>query len=126
MSYSPAQVTFTRSFHVMQLIKGLVWNITFNPSKTAVMTISNQRNIYPLLFFNNTHLSETDTHKHLGFIFHHSLSWHTHILQLHQRVMIKINRLRWFSNSLPRHSLLTIYKTNILQIFDYGSITYDN
>jgi len=45
MSYSPAQGTFTRSFHVMQLIKGLVWNITFNPSKTAVMTISNQRNI---------------------------------------------------------------------------------
>ena len=48
-----------------------VWNINFNPSKTAVMTISNQRNIHPPLFFNNIHLSETDTHKHLGLIFHH-------------------------------------------------------
>jgi len=42
-----------------------VWNINFNPSKTAVMTIYNLRNVHPPLFFNNTHLSETDTHKHL-------------------------------------------------------------
>jgi len=87
-----------------------VWNINFNPSKTAVMTISNQRNIHPPLFFNNIHLSETDTNKHLGLIFNHSLPWHTHILHLHQKVMTKINRLRSFSNSLPRHSLLTICK----------------
>jgi len=90
--------------------------------KTAVMTICNQRNIQPPLFFNNTHLSETDTHKHLGLIFHHSLSWHTNILHLHQKVITKINRLRSFSNSLPRHSFPTIYKTNILPNFDYGSI----
>jgi len=66
-----------------------VWNINFNPSKTAIMTISNQRNIHPPLFFNNIHISETDTHKHLGLIFHHSLSWHTHILHLHQKVWPK-------------------------------------
>jgi len=40
--------------------------------------------------------------------------------------MTKINRLCSFSNSLSRHSLLTTYKTNILPIFDYGSIIYDN
>jgi len=91
-----------------------VWNINFNPSETAIMTISNQSNIHPPLFFNNIHLSESDTHRHLGLIFHHSLSWHTHILHLHQKVMTKINRLRSFSNSLPRHFLVTIYKTNIL------------
>jgi len=32
------------------------WNITSNLSKTAVVTISNQRNIHSPLFFNNTHL----------------------------------------------------------------------
>ena len=107
----------------LNVVKSLEY---FNPSKTAVMTISNQRNMHPPLFFNNIHLSETNTHKHLGLIFHHSLSWHTHILHLHQKAMTKINRLRSFSNSLPRHSLLTIYKTNILPIFDCGSIIYDN
>jgi len=56
-----------------------LWNVTFNPQKTAVMTISTNKNDHPPLLFNNTHLLETDTHKHLGFLFHHSLSWHTHI-----------------------------------------------
>jgi len=103
-----------------------LWNVTFNPHKTAVMTISKYRNDHPPLLFNNTHLSETDTHKHLGLLFHHSLSWHTHIIHLHQKVMTKINRLRSFVNLVPRHALLTIYKTNILPVFDYGSIIYDN
>ena len=90
------------------------------------MTISKYRNDHPLLLFNNTHLSETDTHKHLGVLFHHNLSWHTHIIHTHQKVMTKINHLRSFVNLVPRHALLTIYKTNILPVFDYGSIIYDN
>jgi len=40
--------------------------------------------------------------------------------------MTKINRLRSFVKLVPRHALLTIYKTNILPVFDYGSIIYDN
>jgi len=39
--------------------------------------------------------------------------------------MTKINRLRSFVNLVPRHTLLKIYKTNILPVFDYGSIIYD-
>jgi len=81
--------------------------------------------ITPFLF-NNTHLSETDTHTHLGLQFHNSLSWHTHIIHLHQKVMTKINCPCSFVNLLPRHALLTIYKTNILPVFDYGSIIYNN
>ena len=93
------------------------WNINFNPANTAVMTISRRISIPPI--FN-------DSVTHLALIFHHSLSWHTHLLQLHQKVMSKINHLRSFSNSLPRNSFSTIYKTNVLPIFDYGSIIYDN
>ena len=40
--------------------------------------------------------------------------------------MTKINRLRSFVNLVPRLALLTIYKTNILPAFDYGSIIYNN
>jgi len=40
--------------------------------------------------------------------------------------MTKINRLRSFVSLVVRHALLTIYKTNILPVFDYGSIIYDN
>jgi len=87
-----------------------LWNVTFNPQKTAVITISKHRNDHHPLLFNNTHLSETDTHKHLGLLFYHSLPWHTHVIHLHQKVMTKINRLRSFVNLVPRHALLTIYK----------------
>jgi len=90
------------------------------------MTIPKHRNDHPPLLFNNTHLSETDTHKHLGLLFHHSLSWHTHIILLHHKGMTKINRLRSFVNLVPRHAFLTIHKTNILPVFDYGSIIYGN
>ena len=40
--------------------------------------------------------------------------------------MTKINRLCSFVNLVPRHALLTIYKTNIFPVFDYGNIIYDN
>jgi len=40
--------------------------------------------------------------------------------------MTKINRLRSFVNLVPCHALLMVYKMNILPVFDYGSIIYDN
>jgi len=55
-----------------------LWNVTFNPQKTAVMTISKYRNDHPPLLFNNTHLLETDTHIHLSLLFHQSLLAHTY------------------------------------------------
>ena len=124
MSCPLAQCTYSRSLHVAPLVR--VLECYFQPQKIAVMTIPKYRNDHPPLLFNNTHLSGTDTHKHLGLLFHHSLSWHTHIIHLHQKVMTKINRLRSFVNLVPRQALLTIYKTKILPVFDCGSIIYDN
>jgi len=103
-----------------------LWNVAFSAPKTAVMTISKHRNDHPPLLFNNTHLSETGAHTHLGLLFHHSFSWYTHLIHLNHKLMTNINSLRSFVNLAPRHSLLMIYKTNILQVFDYGSIIYDN
>ena len=90
------------------------------------MTKSKLRNDHPPLIFKNTCLSEKETHKHLGLLFHHSLSWHTHAMHLHKEVMTKINRLRSFVNFVPRHTLLMICITYILPVFHYGIIIYDN
>jgi len=95
------------------------------PKKLRLWPYLSTRMITPFIIY-NTHLSETDTHKHLGLLFHHSLSWHTHIIHLHQKVMTKINRLRSFVNLVLRQALLTIFKTNILPVFDYGNIIYDS
>jgi len=70
-------------------------------------------------------LQEVDSHKHLGLLVHNSLSWHSHILSLHQRAMPHTNRLRSVSNLVPRCALLSNYHSFILPIFGYGSVVCD-
>ena len=53
------------------------WLFTFNQEKTEVLYFGNQQ--LPRLVFNNTILSTTDTHKHLGVTLGNDLKWHTHI-----------------------------------------------
>jgi len=90
-----------------------------------VLTISSNRGEHLPLIFNNMQLQEVDSHKHLGLLFHNSLSWHPHIISLHQRAMQHVNRLRSISNLVPRFALFSIYNSFILPIFDYGSVVYD-
>jgi len=101
------------------------WGVGFNAKKTKVLTISGNRGEHLPLIFNNMQLQEIDSHKHLGLLFHNNLSWHPHILSLHQRTMRHVNHLRSISNSVPRFALFSIYKSFILPIFDYGSVVYD-
>ena len=101
------------------------WGVSFNAQKTKVLTISSNRGEHLPLIFNNMQLQEVDSHKHLGLLFHNSLSWHPHIISLHQRAMRHVNRLRSISNLVPRFALFSIYNSFILPIFDYGSVVYD-
>jgi len=93
-------------------------------SKTAVTTISNQRNVHPRVLFKNTHLSETDINKNLGLLFHQFLLACSHSPPSSESH--NPSRLRSFSNYLSHHTLLTSDKTNRLPIFYQGSITSDN
>jgi len=70
-------------------------------------------------------LQEVDGHKHLGLLFHQSLSWHPHILSLHQRTMQHVNRLGSVSNLVPRLALFFDLPLINLPVFDYGSVVYD-
>ena len=100
------------------------WGVNFNAQKTKVLTISSNRGENLPLIFNNMQL-QVDSHKHLGLLFHNSLSWHPHITSLHQRAMRHVNCLRSISNLVPRFALFSIYNSSILPIFDYGSVVYD-
>jgi len=101
------------------------WNVRFNAQKTKVLTISSNRGEHLPRIFENMQLQEVGNHKHLGLLFHNSLSWHPHIISLHQRAMRHVNRLRSVSNLVHRFSLFSIYNSFILTIFDYGSVVYD-
>jgi len=103
-----------------------LWSVTFNAAKTEVLTITNNPSLNPPLRFCNQALNETTCHKHLGLIFHRSLTWHLHISTLHHRAMSILNALEKIKNVLPKYALLVLYRAYVLPIVDYGDIIFDN
>ena len=57
------------------------WLVTFSPSKTESMIVSNKTNIdnHPTVYLNNTPIKEVKFHKHLGITLSHNLRWSKHI-----------------------------------------------
>ena len=103
-----------------------LWSVTFNAAKTEVLTITNNPSLHPPPRFCNQALNETTSHKHLGLIFHWSLTWHLHISTLHHRAMSIVNAVKKIKNFLPRYSLLVLYSAYVLPIVDYGDIIFEN
>jgi len=81
-----------------------LWSVTFDPAKTEVLTITNNPSLHPPLRFCKQALNETTSHKHLGLIFHRSLTWHLHISTLHHRAMSILKALKKIKNFLPRYA----------------------
>jgi len=103
-----------------------LWSVTFNASKTEVLTNTSNPSLHPPVRFCNQALNETTSHKHLGLIFHRSLTWHLDISALHHRAMSIINALKKIKNFLPRYSLLVLHCAYVLPIVHYGDIISDN
>jgi len=103
-----------------------LWRISFSVSKTKVLAISSNVSHHPPLQLANHILSEVDSHKHLGLIFHRSLSWHTHVASLYHKAIIRLNVLTKLRLSVPRYALLILYRSYILPLLDYGVVIYDN
>jgi len=70
------------------------WSFSFDAQKTKVLTIFSNRDKHLPLIFKNMQLQEVNSHKHVGLLFHNSLSWQCHILSLHQRAILHIYRLK--------------------------------
>ena len=103
------------------------WKMSFNPdpTKQAIEIYFskkiNQVNI-PDIYFNNSAIISSDSHKHLGLTLDPKLTFDHHIrektLKANKGIGI-ITRLRAY---LPRTSLLTIYKAFVRPHLDYGDI----
>ena len=63
--------------------------------------------------------------KHLGVFLDEKLSFSEHINEKTKKVTKGINLLRKLNLSLPRSSLLIIYKSFIRPHLDYGDVVYD-
>ena len=96
------------------------WKMLFNPdpSKPA-------QKIHPTLSLNNIQVERTSHHKHLGILPDQKLN----CKQLIDTAILKINKGisvgKKLRHSLPRKSVMIIYKAFLRSLIDYGNIIYD-
>ena len=77
---------------------------------------------HPGLIFNNSIVNVTSVHKHLGMICDSKLSFHEHLKSVSKKISKTVGLLQKFQGTLPRTSLITIYKLFARPHLDYGDI----
>ena len=70
-------------------------------------------------------VARTPCQKHLGLYLDERLNFSHHIKEKISKACKGISVIRKLHSILPRHSLLTIYKSFIRPHLDYGDIIYD-
>ena len=101
--------------------------MTFNPdlSKQAQELIFSRKTvkiIHPSITFNTVPVARTTSQKHLGLYLDEKLSFHDHI---NAKIDKGIRIIKRLSDTLPRNSLLPIYKSFIRPHLDYCDIIYN-
>ena len=77
-----------------------------------------------LLSLNNTILSRVCSYKYLGFILDDHLNFNKHITELCNTITHKLYLLSKIRRYLTTEACITIFKTMILSIMEYGDIIY--
>ena len=91
--------------------------IIFSRKKTA--------SLHPVVHFNNRSFKSTQIHKNLGMMLYSNLSCEHYIKSILNKVNKAIGLLRNFQLILPRHSLITTYKTFSRFHLDFGDVIYN-
>ena len=76
------------------------------------------------LSLGDTQISKVDVYKYLGITLDSRLSFKDHVNYMKKKTFAKIHLLGKLSYILDRQTLLQLYKTLILPLFDYGDIVY--
>ena len=100
------------------------WPVTFNPDTTEALYFVNCQP--PLLEFNNTVLSTTFDHKHLGVALSGDCKWHTHINNMCSSSSKSQGTLRKLKFTIKRNTLNQIYIYFVRPILEYSSVVWDN
>ena len=103
-------------------------NFNPKPNKQAQEIIFSRKktaSLHPVVYFAIKPVKSSQIHKHLGKILDSSLSYEHHSKPILNKVNKTIGLLRKFQLILPRHSLITIYKTFIRPHLDYGDVIYN-
>ena len=110
------------------------WKMTFNPDlpKQAQEVTFSRKTVkisHPSfkisLIFNTLPVARITCQKHLALYLHEKFSFSNHINAIISKANNGIAIVKNLSNTLPRNSLLTIYKSFVRPHLDYCDIIYD-
>ena len=100
-------------------------SISTKPVQEVSFSRKKKTRNHPRLSFNNIQVERASSQKHLGLILDEKLNFKQHI----ESAIVKINKgvavIKKLRYSLPRKSLITIYKAFLRPLIDYGDIIYD-
>ena len=111
----------------LKKISHLAYKFLTGLSKQAQeVTISRKtvKIIHPTIIFNNVPVARTTCQKHLGLYLAEKLNFYDHINAKVSKAK-GVGIIKRLSNTLPRNSLLTIYKSFIRPYLDCCDIIYD-
>ena len=106
------------------------WKMRFNPDRKkqaeeVIFSRKNNKVGHLPLYFSDKLVKSSSTHKHLGMILDTKLDFSLHLKNVQNKVNKTIGLLRKLHDTLPRTSLITIFKSFIRPHPDYGDIIYD-
>ena len=81
--------------------------------------------VHPTISLNNVQVEGVSYQEHLGILLDEKLSFKQHIDSAISKVNKGISVIKKLKHNLPRKSLVTICKTFLRPLTDYGDIIYD-
>ena len=101
------------------------WKVLFNASKSKDLIFSNNKPLFnsPPLVLNNSFISRTHEHKHLGLWLSSNLDWQKQVHEACLRANGKLAVLRSVK-FLDRATLDLLYKLTVRSVLEYGMIVY--
>ena len=106
------------------------WKMLFNPDPTKpaqeVLFSRKKKTLnYPTLSLDNIQVESASSQKHLGLILDEKLNFKQHTESAIEKINKGVAVIKKLRYSLPRKSLITIYKAFLRPLIDYGDIIYD-
>ena len=106
------------------------WKNFFNPdscksAQEVLFSRKKKTQSHPAISLNNIQFERTSYQKHLGLLLDEKLNFKQHVDSAILKMNKGISVIKKLRHSLPRKSLLTIYKAFLRPLVDYGDIVYD-
>ena len=95
------------------------------PAQEVLFSRKKKTQNHPNISLNNVQVERASQQKHLGLLLDEKLNFKEHVDSTISKLDRGIAVLKKLRYSLPRKSLITIYKALLRPLLDYGDIIYD-